>query len=61
MNIYEEVSEEKYIDKPTQQSAVLYERNDIQLFFLNLIYNKGLRELQDRSPEFWISDLCLNL
>ena len=29
MNIYEEVSEEKYIDKPTQESAVLYERNDI--------------------------------
>ena len=27
MNIYEEVAEEKYIDEPTQESAVLYESN----------------------------------
>ena len=36
MNIYEEVAEEKYIDELTQESAVLYERNVISLFFLNL-------------------------
>ena len=35
MNIYEEVAEEKYIDEATQESAALYEKNVISLFFLN--------------------------